>query len=162
MEINLAAPKKEPKPVFISANLSYEINEQLFRLLREGVSLCTYHRSQEWIHVSQAQYQRWMQTSKVSPEALQTKIRVEIKEEIQKLLDVGFIKPIQNPTWLANIVQVKKKSVQIRCCIGFCDLNKAYPKDEFSLPNTDMLFVGPTWRVANLKTVQVQLEESPT
>lgn len=98
MEINLAAPKKEPKPVFISANLSYEINEQLFRLLREGVSLCTYHRSQDWIHVSQAQYQRWMQTSKVSPEALQTKIRVEIKEEIQKLLDVGFIKPIQNPT----------------------------------------------------------------
>lgn len=33
---------------------------------------------------------------------------MQIKEEIQKLLIVGFIKPIQSPTSLANIVPVKK------------------------------------------------------
>lgn len=34
---------------------------------------------------------------------------------------------------------VKKKNGQIRCCIDFGDLNKVCPKDEFPLPNIDML-----------------------
>ena len=51
----------------------------------------------------------------------------------------GFIKPIMHPRWLSNIVQVKKKNGQIRCCVDFRNLNKACPKDEFPLPNMDML-----------------------
>lgn len=62
-----------------------------------------------------------------------------VKQEIQKLLDVGFIKPIQHLTWLANILPVKKKNGQIRCCIDFRDLNKACPKDKFPLLSIDML-----------------------
>jgi hypothetical protein len=31
------------------------------------------------------------------------------KAEIQRLLDVGFIREVQYPTWLANVVMVKKK-----------------------------------------------------
>lgn len=34
---------------------------------------------------------------------------------------------------------MKKKNVQIRCCINFHNLKKPYPKDEFPLPNIDML-----------------------
>jgi hypothetical protein len=34
---------------------------------------------------------------------------------------------------------VKKKNGQIRCCVDFRDLNKACPKDEFPLPNMDLL-----------------------
>ena len=58
---------------------------------------------------------------------------------MQKLLTVGFIKPIQHLRWLSNIVPVKKKNGQIRCCVDFRNLNKAYPKDEFPLPNMDLL-----------------------
>lgn len=36
-------------------------------------------------------------------------VEVQIKPEIQKLLDVGFTKPIQCVTWLANIGPVKEK-----------------------------------------------------
>ena len=43
------------------------------------------------------------------------------------------------PTWLANIVSVKKKNGQIRICVDFRDLNKAYPKDAFPLPIPDIL-----------------------
>uniref|UniRef100_A0A2N9FW41 Integrase catalytic domain-containing protein n=1 Tax=Fagus sylvatica TaxID=28930 RepID=A0A2N9FW41_FAGSY len=50
-----------------------------------------------------------------------------------------FIKPIQHPRWLSNIVLVKKKNGQIRCCVDFRNLNKACPKDEFPLPNMDLL-----------------------
>ncbi|KAK9951373.1 hypothetical protein M0R45_006820 [Rubus argutus] len=64
---------------------------------------------------------------------------MQIKQEIEKLLASGFIKPIKHPTWLANIVLVKKKNGQVRVCIDFRDLNKACPKDEFPLPNMDIL-----------------------
>ncbi|KAL6179061.1 hypothetical protein ACLB2K_050577 [Fragaria x ananassa] len=64
---------------------------------------------------------------------------MQIKQEIEKLLACGFIKPIKQPTWLANIVFVKKKNGQVRICIDYRDLNKACPKDEFPLSNMDML-----------------------
>ncbi|CAL8119361.1 unnamed protein product [Prunus armeniaca] len=66
-------------------------------------------------------------------------IEKQIKVEIEKLLAAGFIKPIKHPTWLANIVPVKKKTGVIRICTDYRDLNRACPKDEFSLPNMDIL-----------------------
>ena len=66
-------------------------------------------------------------------------IEGQIVEEVQKLLVAGFIKPIQHPHWLSNIVPVKKKNWQIRCCVDFKNLNRACLKDEFPLPNMDLL-----------------------
>ena len=68
-----------------------------------------------------------------------TEIEGQIVREVQKLLATGFIKPIQHPRWLSNIVLVKKKNGQIRCCVDFRNLNKACPKDEFPLPNMNLL-----------------------
>ena len=66
-------------------------------------------------------------------------VEAKIKEEVEKLLAAGFIKPIQHPTWLSNIVPVKKKNGQIRACVDYRDVNKACPKDDFPLPNMDVL-----------------------
>ena len=68
-----------------------------------------------------------------------TNVKAQITQEVKKLLAVGFIKPIQRPKWLSNIVHVKKKNGQIRCYVDFRNLNKACPKDEFLLPNIDLL-----------------------
>ena len=68
-----------------------------------------------------------------------TKIEGQIVKEVQKLLAAVFIKPIQHRCWLSNIVLVKKKNGQIRCCVDFRNLNKACPKDEFPLLNMDLL-----------------------
>ena len=81
---------------------------------------------------------------KVKPEAQSTKVfHTEIEEqivnEVQKLLAAGFIKPIQHPQWLSNIVLLRKKNWQIRCFVDFRNLNRACPKDKFSLPNMDLL-----------------------
>ena len=46
-----------------------------------------------------------------------TEIEGQIVKEVQKLLAAGFIKPIQHPRWLSNIVPVKKKNEQMRCCV---------------------------------------------
>ena len=40
---------------------------------------------------------------------------------------------------LSNIILVKKKNGQIRCCVDFRNLNRVCIKDEFSLPNIDLL-----------------------
>ena len=51
----------------------------------------------------------------------------------------SFIEEIKCPSWLANIVPVKKKGGQIRIYVDFRGLNKACPKDKFPLPNVDIL-----------------------
>jgi hypothetical protein len=66
-------------------------------------------------------------------------VEAQVTQEVKKLLSANFIKPIQHPRWLSNIVPVKKKNGQIRCCVDFRNLNNACPKDEFSLPNMDLL-----------------------
>ena len=66
-------------------------------------------------------------------------IEGQIIREVWKLLAAGFIKPIQHPQWLSNIVPMKKKNGQIRCCVNFRNLNWVCPKDEFLLPNMDLL-----------------------
>lgn len=53
---------------------------------------------------------------------------------------MGFIREEKHPDWLANIVSVTKKNGQIRVCIDFRDLNNAFPKDEFPLPITEIMF----------------------
>ena len=72
-------------------------------------------------------------------ESLQRNHQAQIIKELQKLLAAGFIGPIEHPKWLSNIVPVKKKNGQMRYCVDFRNLNKACPKDEFPLPNMDML-----------------------
>ena len=62
-----------------------------------------------------------------------------VKKEIENLLEVGFIRSIDYSEWMANIVPVKKPTSEIRVCTNFKDLNKACPKDDFPLPNIDMI-----------------------
>ena len=64
---------------------------------------------------------------------------LQVKEEIQKQLSVGFISVVQYPKWLANVVPVPKKDGKVRVCVEFRNLNKASPKDDFPLPHIDML-----------------------
>ncbi|RDX67641.1 hypothetical protein CR513_53449, partial [Mucuna pruriens] len=63
-------------------------------------------------------------------------------EETKKLLAVGFIWEIQCPTWLANIVMVKKANGKWCMCTDYTDLNKAYLKDPYPLPSIDWLVGG--------------------
>jgi len=46
-------------------------------------------------------------------------VEAQIVKEVKKLLAVGFIKPIEHPQWLSNIVPVKKKNGKLRYCVDF-------------------------------------------
>jgi hypothetical protein len=54
--------------------------------------------------------------------------------EVNKLLEAGFIRQVDYPNWLTNPVLVEKPDGSWRMCIDYTSLNKACPKDEFSLP----------------------------
>ena len=62
-----------------------------------------------------------------------------VVEEVDRLLDAGAIREVTYPTWLSNTVVMKKKNGTWRVCVDFTDLNKAFPKDYFSLPRIDQL-----------------------
>ena len=57
--------------------------------------------------------------------------------EVQRLKEVGVIREIFFPRWLANTVVVKKKNDKWRVYVDFTDLNKACPKDPFPMPKID-------------------------
>ena len=63
-----------------------------------------------------------------------------VKEELQKLLTVGFIYPIFDSKWVSPLVVVLKKVTwKWRICVDFRELNKATPKDYFPLPFIDQV-----------------------
>ena len=63
---------------------------------------------------------------KLGPERSKT-----VNEEVDRLLDAGFIAEVRYPEWLANPVVMKKKNGKWRICVDFTDLNKACPKDSY-------------------------------
>jgi hypothetical protein len=52
-------------------------------------------------------------------------------------LDVGFICEVHYPSWLVNVVMVKKKNGKWKMCTNFTDLNKSCLKDDHPLLRID-------------------------
>ncbi|KAG9458869.1 hypothetical protein H6P81_003377 [Aristolochia fimbriata] len=68
----------------------------------------------------------------------------EIEKEVDKLIAANFIREVKYPSWIVNIVPVKKKTGQIRVSVNFRDLNKACPQDDFPLPITELMVDATT------------------
>ena len=62
-----------------------------------------------------------------------------IQAEVDNLLDVGFIREIEYPEWLANVVVVPKKGGKWRVFVDYTVLNDAFPKENFPLPHIDQI-----------------------
>jgi hypothetical protein len=63
----------------------------------------------------------------------------ELKDQLQELLDKGFIRPSVSP-WVAPVLFVKKKDGSMRLCIDYRELNKVTIKNRYPLPRIDDLF----------------------
>jgi hypothetical protein len=55
-------------------------------------------------------------------------MRETIHLKVNRLHEVGFIRPVDYPSWLANTVLVEKPDRSWRMCIDYTVLNKACPK----------------------------------
>ena len=63
----------------------------------------------------------------------------EFKEQLQELLDKGFIRPNTSHCG-ASMVFVKKKDGTLRLCIDYRELNKVTVKNKYTLLRIDDLF----------------------
>jgi len=60
-----------------------------------------------------------------------------VKEELDKLLVVGFIYPISYSQWVFPLVVVPKKNGKLWICIDYWALNEATRRDHCPLPFID-------------------------
>ncbi|KAM2067327.1 hypothetical protein ACFX1T_043672 [Malus domestica] len=123
-ELNLGT-SEEPKPIFVSALLSTDEIEKYYQLLLE------YKDVFAW-------------TYKEMPGLDPIIVVHHLAAEIDKLIEAGFIREVQYPKWISNIVIVLKKSGQIRVCVDFRDLNNACPNDDFPLPIIEIMVDATT------------------
>ncbi|GKB60109.1 hypothetical protein Tco_0916295, partial [Tanacetum coccineum] len=63
----------------------------------------------------------------------------ELSDQLQELVDRGFIRPSTSP-WGAPVLFVKKKDGSFRMCIDYQELNKLTVKNRYPLPMIDDLF----------------------
>nr|GEV91938.1 reverse transcriptase domain-containing protein [Tanacetum cinerariifolium] len=66
-----------------------------------------------------------------------------IQEEVGKLVEACIMRKAHYHDWLSNPVMVKKHDGSWRMCVDFKDLNKACPKDGYTLPEID-------WKVESM------------
>ncbi|KAJ9541742.1 hypothetical protein OSB04_028248 [Centaurea solstitialis] len=74
-----------------------------------------------------------------SPYRLAPSEMQELSNQLQELLDKGFIRPSSSP-WGAPVLFVKKKDGSSRMCIDYRELNKITIKNRYPLPRIDDLF----------------------
>ncbi|KAH0760944.1 hypothetical protein KY290_017017 [Solanum tuberosum] len=63
----------------------------------------------------------------------------ELKEQLNDILDKGFIRPSVSP-WGAPVLIVRKKDGSLRMCIYYRQLNKVTIKNKYPLPRINDLF----------------------
>jgi hypothetical protein len=59
---------------------------------------------------------------------------LKVIENLNKLLDVGIIYPIETIQWLSPLVIVPKKNGKLHICVDYQKLNAQTKKDPFPLP----------------------------
>ena len=62
-----------------------------------------------------------------------------VKDEVIKFKQIGAIKEVFYPKWLANTIVVKKKSGKRHVCVDFTNLDKPCLKNPFPMPRIDQL-----------------------
>jgi len=137
-------PEIPDRTVKIGAGLPVPLRDSLIKLLKENASVFA------WSYADMPGISTKIISHKLGIDPAYRPVRQKrrigdqeryeaMKVEVDKLLSIGFIREVQYPWWLANLVLVKKPNGKWRMCIDFTDLNKACPKDSFPLPRIEQL-----------------------
>jgi hypothetical protein len=71
-------------------------------------------------------------------------VLVEVKKEVEQMLEAGFIRTCRYAEWISSVVPVQKKDDRWRVCVDFRELNRATPKDEYPIPIAETLINAAT------------------
>ena len=142
-DLNLGT-EQEPQHVKISVHVEGKFKEDLTKLLSEYKDIFAWHYTDmkgvdphfcmHKINLKKDAVPVISQRYRMNPNYAKT-----VKEELDKLLRVGFIYPLEQVTWLSPIVIVPKKNGKLRICVDYRKLNTATETDPFPLPFQDTL-----------------------
>ena len=135
----------------INPNLALDELERLITLLKQHKgefvwqytdmngfpsNMCTHH-----IYIKSGSQPVCQPQQRMNPN-----LRDIVKEEIQNLLEPGFIYLISDNEWVSPLVIVPKKNGKWIFCIDYRDLNKATQKYHFPLPFIDQVLDTLSWK----------------
>nr|XP_027100429.1 uncharacterized protein LOC113719420 [Coffea arabica] len=147
-EINLGT-SEDPRPIYISALLNLDEEKAYIERFREyqDIFAWTYKEMpglDPKVAVHHLVVKKRVRPVKQAQRRFRSDLIPLIEIEVNKLIESGFIREVKYPTCILSIVPVRKKNGQIRICVDFRDLNNTCPKDDFSLPITELLIDATT------------------
>ena len=72
------------------------------------------------------------------PRRIPFAIMPKVKEEIDRMVNIGVIEKVEQPTdWCSGIVVVPKKSGQVRICVDLKKLNKCVKRERYVIPTPE-------------------------
>jgi len=81
---------------------------------------------------------------------MKAEVLEEVKKEVEKMLDAGFISPCRYAEWISSVVPVQKKDGRWCVCVDFRDINRATPKDKYSMPVAETLINAAAGNIKRL------------
>lgn len=73
-----------------------------------------------------------------TPYKVPQKLEVQVSEEINKMLDMGVVRPSKSP-WASPVVIVPKPDQTIRFCVDYRRLNRVTKMDAYPIPRLDRI-----------------------
>ncbi|KAM2590143.1 hypothetical protein TB2_042715 [Malus domestica] len=141
--INLGT-EEDPRPIQISGLLGVDDRARIVCLLQEFKDCFAWHYTEmpgldPTLVEHRMPIKEGYKPVKQAPRRMSKEIEEKVKEEIERLVKAGFIRPAKYVEWLANIVPVLKAVTKaVRCCVDYRNINGATPKDEYPMPMADL------------------------
>ncbi|KAL0368019.1 UNVERIFIED_CONTAM: Transposon Ty3-G Gag-Pol polyprotein [Sesamum calycinum] len=147
-EVNLG-DIENPRPIYISASLTHGEEGTYIALLHEFKDVFAWSYKEmpgldPKVAVHHLSVKKGARPVKQGQRRFRPELIPLIEGEVDKLIEVGFIREVKYPMWISSIVLVRKKNGQIRVCVDFRDLNNACPKDDFPLPIVELMIDATT------------------
>ncbi|KAM1301192.1 hypothetical protein ACFX2H_012266 [Malus domestica] len=136
--------KEDPRPIQISGMLEADDQIKVVSLLHEFKNCFAWHYIEmpgldSTLVKHRMPIKEGYKHVKQTPRRMSNEIEGKVKEEIERLVKAGFIRPAKYVEWLANIVPILKVITNaIRYCVDYRNINEATPKDEYPMPMTDL------------------------
>jgi hypothetical protein len=142
-EIDIGLGDK-PRPTFISKKLTPELREPTIMLLKEYADYFAWDYTEmpgldRSIVEHRLPLKLGFRPFQQRARQMKAKVLEEVKKEVEKMLEAGFIRTCRYAEWISSVVPVQKKDDRWRVCVDFRDLNRATPKDEYPMPVAETL-----------------------
>ena len=113
-ELDLITAKK-PYPICVSSLLTPEEEKEYFNHLLEykyvfAWSYSEMPRLDPKVAVHRLSLRKGVSPKKQPQRRFRPELVPEIEREVNKLIEVGFIREVKYPTWIVNVVPVRKKN----------------------------------------------------